>query len=61
MAFPESDRLIDLKADSMVIIGENLKKNNKKELKKMHKEIIEPNLDASRTGIATVDLLPKFI
>lgn len=44
MAIQESNSLINPTGESMVNMGENLKKGNIKELKKMQKEIVDPNL-----------------
>ena len=59
MAFRASGSLIAQERDSMVNMGENLTKNNIRELRKMKREIVEPNLGQSDQNVKAVDLLPK--
>lgn len=60
MAIRESDRMIGLTGESMVNMGENKKRGNMKELKKMKQEIVEPNLGPGTKNIKKGELLPKF-
>ena len=47
MAFRASGSLIAPERDSMVNMGENMTKNNIRELRQMKREIVEPNLGQS--------------
>ena len=61
MAIRASGKLIKPERDSLVNMGENLKKDNIKEIKRMKKEIVQPNLSPrGGTKISTNELLPKF-
>ena len=61
MAIRESDKMIKPLHDSMVNMGENLTKDNIKELKKMKKEFVDTNIDPKAAKqIATSELLPKY-
>ena len=61
MAIRASGKLIKPERDSLVNMGENLKKDNIKEIKRMKKEIVQPNLSPrGGTQISTNELLPKF-
>ena len=60
MAIRESNNLIDVTGDSMVNMGENLKKDNIKELKKMKNEIVDPKIGKATKDIKLNELLPKF-
>ena len=44
MAIRASGKLIKPERDSLVNMGENMKKDNIKEIKRMKKEIVQPNL-----------------
>lgn len=58
LALRESGGLIEPLGDSMVNMGENLTRDNIREIKKMKREMVEPNLG----GVAKNpnELLPKF-
>lgn len=46
--------MIPAERESLVNMGENMTKNNIREIKKMRQEIVEPNL-----GMGPAQLLPK--
>mmetsp|Transcript_41444 Transcript_41444/g.54529 ORF Transcript_41444/g.54529 Transcript_41444/m.54529 type:complete len:110 (-) Transcript_41444:335-664(-) len=63
MALRNSAKLIKPERDSMVNMGENLAKDKMKELKKIKKEIVEPNLNDTASDerpIKTSELLPNL-
>ena len=59
MAIRVSGTLIEQERDSMPNMGENLIKDNIKEIKKMKKEMVEPNLGINR-NLHPKDILPKL-
>ena len=59
MALRASGGLILQDRDSMVNMGENLTKDNIRELRKMKREIVEPNLGTQTNKIKASQLLPK--
>ncbi len=59
MAIRVSGNLIAQERDSMVNMGENVIKDNIKEIRKMKKEIVEPNLGINR-DLHPQHLLPKL-
>ena len=57
MAIRDSSGLIHQERDSMVNMGENMAKDNMRELRKMKKEIVDPRLGSNHLEVE--DLLPK--
>ena len=58
MALRDSSGLIQPERDSMVNMGENMNRDNMRELRKMKKEIVDPRL-GSNHNLAAKDILPK--
>ena len=58
MALRGSSGLIQPERDSMVNMGENMARDNMREIRKMKKEIVDPRL-GSNHQLAMQDILPK--
>lgn len=60
MAIRDSGELIKPERESLVNMGENLTRDNLKELRKMKKEIVDPKIEINTNNLQPNDLLPRI-